>query len=114
MASDKIWVVVDRSGDKVAPVSLELLTKARELGDHRRRRHLGRRRALAAEAGAHGATALHTVGDLGEALPGPGGGRRPGGPDRRRATAPTPSSCRRPTTAATSPAACRSGSTGRC
>ena len=27
MALDKIWVVVDRSGDKVAPVALELLTQ---------------------------------------------------------------------------------------
>src|SRR5438445_130834 len=32
MALDKIWVVVDRSGDRVAPVALELITKAREIG----------------------------------------------------------------------------------
>ena len=32
MALDKIWVLVDRTDDKPKPVSLELLTKAHELG----------------------------------------------------------------------------------
>jgi electron transfer flavoprotein alpha subunit len=31
MAVDTIWVVLDRQGDKVAGLSLELLTKARSL-----------------------------------------------------------------------------------
>ena len=31
MAVNKIWVVVDRAGDKVTTLSLELLTKARSL-----------------------------------------------------------------------------------
>jgi len=71
MAMDKIWVVVDRNGDKVAAASLELLTKARELGGTVEGITWGDAAPLAAEAGAHGATTLHTVGDLGSGLPGP-------------------------------------------
>lgn len=71
MAVSKIWVVVDRTGDKAAGLSLELLTKARSLGATVEGVTYGDGDALAAEVGAYGATVLHTVGDLGSALPGP-------------------------------------------
>lgn len=71
MALEKIWVVVDRAGDKVSTASLELLTKASELGGSVDGVTWGDAGPLAADAGAHGATVLHTVGDLGGGLPGP-------------------------------------------
>ncbi|HVA74152.1 MAG TPA: electron transfer flavoprotein subunit alpha/FixB family protein [Acidimicrobiales bacterium] len=71
MALNKILVVVVRAGDKVAPVSLELLTKARELASSVEGVTWGDADAIAGEAGAHGATALHTVGDLRGGLAGP-------------------------------------------
>ncbi|MGH9060008.1 MAG: electron transfer flavoprotein subunit alpha/FixB family protein [Acidimicrobiales bacterium] len=71
MAVDKIWVIVDRQGDKVAPLSLELLTKARELGGTVEGVTWGDADAVAAEVGTYGATALYNVGDLDGGLPGP-------------------------------------------
>jgi electron transfer flavoprotein alpha subunit len=71
MALDKIWVVVDRAGDKVAPVSLELLSEAGRLAATVEAVTWGDAAPLAADTGAHGATALHSVGDLGGGLPGP-------------------------------------------
>jgi electron transfer flavoprotein alpha subunit len=71
MALEKIWVVVDRAGDKVSSASLELLTKASELGGTVEGVTWGDAAPLAADAGAHGASVLHTVGDLGSGLPGP-------------------------------------------
>ncbi|HEX4865470.1 MAG TPA: electron transfer flavoprotein subunit alpha/FixB family protein, partial [Acidimicrobiales bacterium] len=71
MALNKIWVVVVRAGDKAAPVSLELLTKARELASTVEGITWGDAAGIADEVGAHGGTALHTVGDLGAALAGP-------------------------------------------
>jgi electron transfer flavoprotein alpha subunit len=71
MALNTVWVVVDRSGDKVASVALELLTKARQLAATVEAITWGDASAIAGPVGAHGATALHTVGDLGGGLPGP-------------------------------------------
>jgi electron transfer flavoprotein alpha subunit len=71
MALDKIWVVVDRGADSAKPVSLELLSKAREVGGTVEGITWGDATPLAAEVGGHGATALYTVGDLGSGLPGP-------------------------------------------
>jgi electron transfer flavoprotein alpha subunit len=71
MAVDTIWVVIDRSGDTPAPVSLELLTKARQLAGTVEAVTWGDATPLAGPVGAHGAGALHTVGDLAGALPGP-------------------------------------------
>ena len=71
MALNTIWVVVDRSGDKVATVGLELLSKARQLAGTVEAVTWGDASAIAEKVGAHGATALHTVGDLGGGLPGP-------------------------------------------
>jgi electron transfer flavoprotein alpha subunit len=71
MALNKIWVVVDRGGDKVSPVSLELLTRARQLAGTVEGVTWGDPGPLAADAGAYGASTVHTVGDLGAGLPGP-------------------------------------------
>jgi electron transfer flavoprotein alpha subunit len=71
MAVDKIWVIVDRQGDNVAPLSLELLTKAKTLAGTVEGITWGDAEVCAAEAGAYGAGALHTVGDLDGGLPGP-------------------------------------------
>ncbi len=99
MALDKIWVLVDRSDDKAKPVSLELLTKAHEVGGTVEGVTWGDGAPLAAEVGAHGATALHTIGDLGQGLPGTGpGGRhgRPGGRRQRPGRHPGAADLRRP------------------
>jgi electron transfer flavoprotein alpha subunit len=71
MAASKIWVIVDRQGDKVAPLSLELLTKAKSMGATVEGVTYGDADVLAAEVGAFGGTVLHTVGDIGPSLPGP-------------------------------------------
>jgi electron transfer flavoprotein alpha subunit len=71
MAVSKIWVIVDRQGDKVAGLSLELLTKATSLADTVEGVTFGDAAPLAAEVGAYGGTVLHTVGDIGTSLPGP-------------------------------------------
>ena len=68
---DRIWVVVDRAGERVAPLSLELLTKSKDLADQVEGVTWGDGAQLAAEAGSYGAALLHTVGDLGGRLPGP-------------------------------------------
>jgi electron transfer flavoprotein alpha subunit len=71
MSLDKVWVVVDRSVDKASAASLELLSKARQLATTVEGITWGDAGPLAAEVGAHGAGALHTVADLGGGLPGP-------------------------------------------
>jgi electron transfer flavoprotein alpha subunit len=71
MALNKILVVAVRAGDKVAPVSLELITKARELASTVEAVTWGDAGSLAGDVGAHGASAIHSVGDLGGGLAGP-------------------------------------------
>ncbi len=71
MAVNTIWVLVDRAGDKVSPTTLELLSKARQMAGTVEGVTWGDAGPLAAVVGAHGATALHSVGDLGSGLPGP-------------------------------------------
>ncbi len=74
MALNTIWVIVDHQGDTVAPLSLELLTEAHKLGgavEGVTWGAPGELNSVAATAGAYGATALHTVGDLGGGLPAP-------------------------------------------
>jgi electron transfer flavoprotein alpha subunit len=71
MAVEKIWVIVDRQGEKIAPLSLELLTKARSLAGTVEGVTWGDADAIAAEVGSYGATTLHNVGDLAGGLPGP-------------------------------------------
>jgi electron transfer flavoprotein alpha subunit len=71
MAVDRIWVVVDRQGDGVAPVTTELLSKAKELAGTVEGVTWDDPAALASVVGSYGASTLHTVGDLGGGLPGP-------------------------------------------
>jgi len=71
MSLGTIWVVVDRVGDKVASVSLELLSKARELAGSVEAVTWGDPSSIAAEVGAYGASSLHSVSDLAGGLPGP-------------------------------------------
>ena len=71
MTLNVIWVVVDRTGDKVATVSLELLSKARQLTTKVEAVTWGDPSQIAAAVGAHGAPMLHSVGDLAGGLPGP-------------------------------------------
>jgi electron transfer flavoprotein alpha subunit len=65
MALNRIWVYAEAADGKVAPITLEMLTKARELagtveavyGD-------GDADAIAGVLGAHGATKVYATGDL--------------------------------------------------
>jgi electron transfer flavoprotein alpha subunit len=65
MALNRIWVYAEAADGKVAPITLEMLTKARELagtveavyGD-------GDTDAIAETLGAHGATKVYATGDL--------------------------------------------------
>jgi electron transfer flavoprotein alpha subunit len=72
MSLDKIWVVAEASPEgKPLPVSLELLTKARELAGTVEAVAWGAGTAgIAATLGAYGAATVHDVGDVGGALPG--------------------------------------------
>ena len=70
-ASRTVWVVAEGAGGRPAPSALELLTKARELGDRVEAVTWAEGgEAMAGELGRHGATRLHVVGDLGPALVG--------------------------------------------
>jgi electron transfer flavoprotein alpha subunit len=71
MAVSKIWVFAEASNGKVATITLEMLAKARELGDTVEAVYGGADAdAIAAELGAHGATTVHATGDLSGALAG--------------------------------------------
>lgn len=70
MAISKVWVFAEADGDKPSTATLELLTKARELGGTLEAVHIGANAdALAAGLGEHGATTVYAV-DPGDALPG--------------------------------------------
>lgn len=72
MAIGSIWVVVDHAaGGGIAPASLELLSQAARLADRVEGVTWGDGALRAPEAGAYGAGTLHTVGDVGPALPAP-------------------------------------------
>jgi electron transfer flavoprotein alpha subunit len=71
MTLNTIWVVAEVAEGRPAPVSLELLTKARELAGTVEAVAWGPDTAsYAATLGSHGASRVHDVGDLGGALPG--------------------------------------------
>jgi electron transfer flavoprotein alpha subunit len=70
MALGKVWVLAEAQDDTVASITLEMLAKARELGDTVEAFHGGDASALAATLGAHGATKVYATGDLGGGLPG--------------------------------------------
>jgi electron transfer flavoprotein alpha subunit len=71
MALNTIWVYAESFEGKVLPSTLELLTKARELGGTVEAVYGGGDAdAVAPQLGAYGATKVYATGDLGGALPG--------------------------------------------
>ncbi len=70
MAIDKIWVFAEATEGKVATITLEILTKARELAGSVECVIGGDGASVADELGAHGATKVWATGDLGGSLPG--------------------------------------------
>jgi electron transfer flavoprotein alpha subunit len=71
MALNTIWVYAEATDGKVSPLTLELLTKARSLGDTVEAVYAGADAdAVAGALGAHGATKVHSTGDLDGSLPG--------------------------------------------
>jgi electron transfer flavoprotein alpha subunit len=72
MTVEKMWVIAEPSSEgKVSSLSLELLSKGRELASVVEAVTWGDPAALAAEVGDYGATTIYGVGDLGGSLPGP-------------------------------------------
>jgi electron transfer flavoprotein alpha subunit len=70
MAFDKVWVLAEVAEGKPTGSTLELLTKARELGSAVEAWVWGDGASQAAALGAYGASKVYDVGDLGGALPG--------------------------------------------
>jgi electron transfer flavoprotein alpha subunit len=66
----KVWVLAESANGKASSLTLEMLTKARELGEVEALAWGGDVAAIAGDLGAHGAAAVHDLGDLGNALPG--------------------------------------------
>ena len=71
MALSKVWVHAEVTPSGVAPITLEMLAKAREIADTVEVFHGGDGAAVAATVGAHGATKVHATGDLSGKLQGP-------------------------------------------
>ena len=71
MPINNVWVFAQEANAKPTPVSLELLTKARSLGDNVSAFVPGDASAIAAVLGEYGAGTVYATGDLGGALPGP-------------------------------------------
>src|SRR5215510_6928658 len=71
MALNRIWVYAEAADGKVAPITLEILTKARELGGTVEAVYGdGDADAIAGVLGAHGATKIYATGDLQGSTPG--------------------------------------------
>ena len=70
MGISKIWVSGEATAASATTGTLELLTQARSLADAVEVVMAGDAAAVAAELGAHGATTVHSVGDLAGSLPG--------------------------------------------
>jgi len=70
MGISKIWVYGEATEAGATAGTLELVTKARSLADTVEVVMAGDATAVAGELGAHGATTVHTVGDLAGSLPG--------------------------------------------
>jgi electron transfer flavoprotein alpha subunit len=64
MALSKVWVHAEIVEGAVAPISLEMLAKAREIADTVEVFTGGDGNEIAAVVGAHGATKVHATGDL--------------------------------------------------
>ena len=67
----KVWVFAEAEEDKVTTATLEMLTKAREVGETVEAIYAGKAsaEAIATTVGAHGATKLYVI-DPGDGLPG--------------------------------------------
>ena len=107
MSLSKVWVYAEADGDKVTTITLELLTKAREIGDTVEAVFGGDGDAVAATLGAHGAV-------QGATRPAISAGACPASRSHRRwptrstaATRPISSCSARRTTVATSRPVCR-------
>jgi electron transfer flavoprotein alpha subunit len=70
MALNRIWVYAEATDGKVAPITLEILAKARELGATVEAVYGGDGAAVAETLGAHGAGKVLATGDLSGSLPG--------------------------------------------
>lgn len=71
MALNRVWVYAEAADGKVAGSTLEMLAKARQLGDTVEVFYAGGDAAALAEVfGAHGASKVYATGDLDGALPG--------------------------------------------
>jgi len=70
MALSKVWVFAEADEDKVKTITLEMLTKAREIGDTVEAVFGGDGEAVATTLGANGASTVYATGDLGGCLPG--------------------------------------------
>jgi electron transfer flavoprotein alpha subunit len=70
MAISKIWVFAEGNDDKVAPLTLEMLAKARTLGGEVEAVYPGDGAAVAETLGKHGATKVLATGDLSGKLTG--------------------------------------------
>ncbi|HML01658.1 MAG TPA: electron transfer flavoprotein subunit alpha/FixB family protein, partial [Acidimicrobiales bacterium] len=71
MPIDKVWVIAEITGGSPVSTSLELLTKARSMASATEAVSWGTEVSKAAgELGNFGATTVHDVGDIGDALPG--------------------------------------------
>ena len=71
MALNRIWVYAEATDGTVSPLTLELLAKARTLGGTVEAVYAGGDAdAVAGPLGAHGATKVHSTGDLGGSLAG--------------------------------------------
>jgi electron transfer flavoprotein alpha subunit len=71
MALSKVWVFAEATDGQVATITLELLAKARQLGETVECVYGGADAdAIAAQLGAHGATKVYATGDLAGALAG--------------------------------------------
>ncbi len=71
MALSKVWVHAELNENGVAPITLEMLAKARAIADVVEVFTGGDGNELAAAVGAHGATTVHATGDLSGKLQGP-------------------------------------------
>jgi electron transfer flavoprotein alpha subunit len=70
MALSKVWVHAEITENGVAPITLEMLAKAREIADTVEAFVGAAGDDVAATLGAHGATTVHATGDLGGKLQG--------------------------------------------
>jgi electron transfer flavoprotein alpha subunit len=71
MALNRIWVYAEATDGTVTPLTLELLAKARSLGGTVEAVYAGADAdTVAGPLGAHGATTVHSTGDLAGSLPG--------------------------------------------